>query len=53
MQQFAKELGNDKGKLQSSVGIVQKMQKNIIDNPNEDKYRIVKQNNPKMKETLT
>jgi len=29
------------------------MQKNIIDNPNEDKFRVVKQNNPKIKEALT
>lgn len=29
------------------------MLKNIIDNPNDEKYRVVKQNNPKIKEALT
>ena len=29
------------------------MHKNIIDNPTEDKFRVIKQNNPRIKETLT
>lgn len=29
------------------------MVKNIIDNPNDEKYRVVKQQNPKIKEALT
>ena len=40
--QFDKEV-NDKESLKKSIGIVQKMMKNIIDNPNDEKYRVVKQ----------
>ena len=50
--QFDKEV-NDKESLKKSIGIVQKMMKNIIDNPNDEKYRVVKQQNPKIKEALT
>ena len=33
--------------------MIQKFQKNIIDNPTEEKYRTIKQSNPKIKDALT
>lgn len=48
-----KELNSDITKLKSSISLVQKIVKNILDNPSEEKFRVIKQNNPKIKETLT
>ena len=42
-----------KQKLIHSLGMAQKFQKNIIDNPTEEKYRQVKPNNEKIKDALT
>jgi len=51
---FHKEIGiNDKQKLQSSLTLVQTLQKKIIDNPNDEKFRMVKTANPKINEALT
>ena len=43
----------DKEKFKQSVALIQKIQKNIIDNPSDDKYRTIKQQNPKIKEVIT
>lgn len=33
--------------------LIQKLLKNIVDNPKEEKFRTVKQNNPKIKDNIT
>lgn len=43
----------DKDKFKQSIALIQKIQKNIIDNPSEEKYRTIKQQNPKIKEHIT
>lgn len=42
-----------KQKLIHSIEMAQKFQRNIVENPNEEKYRQVKQNNEKIKNALT
>lgn len=47
------EVGKDKEKLVKAVTMVQKFQKNIIENPTDQKFRQIKQQNPKIYEALT
>ena len=51
--QLYTEVGKDKEKLVKAVSMVQRFQKNIIDNPNDPKFRQIKQQNPKINEALT
>ena len=51
--QLYTEVGKDKEKLVKAVSMVQKFQKNIIENPNEPKFRQIKQQNPKIYEAIT
>jgi hypothetical protein len=44
---------DEKQKLKNSLSMVQNLQKKIIDNPTEDKFRTVKTANPKIHEALT
>lgn len=54
IQAFHKEMGvNEKQKLAASLALVQTLQKKIIENPAEEKYRTVKTANPKINEALT
>ena len=39
---------DEKQKLKNSLNLVQTLQKKIIDNPSEDKYRTIKTANPKI-----
>lgn len=48
-----KEVGNDTNKLKQSVGLIQRLWKNVLDNPNDDKYRTVRPFNIKIRETVT
>lgn len=44
---------SDMAKFKAAVNLVQKLFKNVIDNPTEDKFRTVKLNNARIKDTLT
>ena len=39
--------------LKAAVTLVQKLFKNVLDNPNDEKFRTVKLNNQKVKDVLT
>ena len=50
---FYKEVSGNIGLLKASVELVQRFRDNIIKNPNEEKFRTIKSNNPRIKEALT
>lgn len=53
LQGLFKEQNKNKQQFAKSIQLVQKMQKNIIEHPSEDKFKRINPNNPKIREPLT
>lgn len=51
--QLYKEMGKKKERLEAGAELVSKILRNIIENPDDEKFRAIRRDNPKIKEKLT
>lgn len=53
MEKLYKEMGKKRERLDGAIKLISKILKNIIENPDDEKFRSIKRDNPTIKDKLT